>query len=138
MIVNGRAEMDFVLSDEARSQLQLRYRMAATVAAMYLDNGFSVVYQDIIIGPDLAEVAQWYKQHPLYIVVLCPAPNVAAARDAARAKTGYHHDAMVEDFDRVLRTQTPHLGLWLDSSNLTPAETVDQILARLEEAKINR
>lgn len=138
MIVSGRAEMNFELSDEARQQLQLRYRIAASVAAMYLDHGFNVVYQDIIIGPDLAEVVRWYAQYPLYVVVLCPSASIAAERDAARSKTGYHHDAMADDFDRVLRTQTPRLGLWLDTSQLTPQETVEEILARLEEAEISR
>ena len=28
---------------------------------------------------------------------------------------------------------TPRIGMWLDSTNLTPDETVSEILARLED-----
>src|SRR4026209_2909370 len=56
MIVNGQAEMTATLSEEAERQLWLRYRLAAAAANLYLQAGFAVVYQDIIIGPALAEV----------------------------------------------------------------------------------
>ncbi|MER7129260.1 hypothetical protein [Streptosporangium saharense] len=32
--------------------------------------------------------------------------------------------------DAVLRERTPRLGLWLDTSEQTPEETVEEILAR--------
>jgi hypothetical protein len=35
-----------------------------------------------------------------------------------------------------LRGNTPHLGLWLDTSALSVEETVETILARLDEASI--
>jgi predicted kinase len=138
MIVNGQAEMSFTLSAEAYGQLRLRYRIAAAAAELYLQAGFSVVYQDIVIGPELAEVADYYRGRPLYLVVLCPAPGVVAAREAGRGKRGYHDDAAVASFDEALRNETPRLGLWLDSSQLTAAETVDQILAQLDEALLMR
>lgn len=130
-IVNGQAEMTLNLSAEAYQQLQLRYHLAAMVARQYLKNGFTVVYQDIIIGPTLAEVVASFHDVFLSVIVLCPQPEVVAVRDAARSKTGYANRAMVDAFDRILRTETPHIGYWLDSSNLTVAETVDRILATL-------
>jgi predicted kinase len=135
MIVNGRAEMNFELSAEAQAQLSLRYRIAATVAGLYLDDGWSVVYQDIIIGAALAEVVQQLRDHPLHVVVLCPSAEAVAAREAGRAKTGYGA-ASVAAFDQVLRTATPRLGLWLDSSHWSVAETVDQIQATLARARV--
>jgi hypothetical protein len=36
----------------------------------------------------------------------------------------------------VLRTETPRLGYWLDNSDLTLAETVDQILVHLAQAMV--
>jgi hypothetical protein len=51
------------------------------------------------------------------------------AREAARAKDSY--DAWtVAQLDQGLRNDTPRLGLWLDTSDQTPAETVDEILHR--------
>jgi chloramphenicol 3-O-phosphotransferase len=137
MIVNGQAEMDLELSTEALEQLELRYRIAITVAGLYLAAGFSVVYQDIIIGESLTEVVRALQGHPLYVVVLCPNPEVVAAREASRPKTGYRSFS-VDSFDAVLRAGTPRLGLWLDTSNLTVDESVDHILAGLDRACISQ
>lgn len=136
MIVGGREELGFELNDEAYEQLRLRYRIAATVAGLYLQAGFTVVHQDIILGQDLADVVRYYRGEPLYVVVLCPRPEVVAGRETGRAKTGYADLADVEAFDRVLRTDTPRIGLWLDTSTMSLAATVDQILARLAEARV--
>lgn len=135
MIVNGRAEMTRVLSAAATEQLRLRYRLAATTAELYLQAKFSVVYQDIILGHHLTEVVQYYQRHPLHVVVLCPTPAVVTAREAGRSKVGYR-GMTVADLDRVLRAETPRLGLWLDSSTLTVAETVDYILTHLSAARV--
>jgi predicted kinase len=72
MIVNGQAEMTLSLSAEAYQQLQLRYHLAATAARQYLQAGFTVVYQDIIIGSTLAEVIATFHDVPLSVIVLCP------------------------------------------------------------------
>lgn len=136
LIVNGRAEMGFELSSDALAQLNLRYSIATTVAEMYLAGGFTVVYQDIIIAQTLTEIVDRLRHHPLYVVVLCPDPAVVATREAGRGKRGYGSEAEIHSFDRVLREETPPLGLWLDSSTLTVTETVDTILARIDEARI--
>jgi predicted kinase len=131
-IVNGQAQMTLNLSAEAESQLRLRYQLAASAARQYLQAGFTVVYQDIIIGVALSEIIATFHDVPLSAIVLCPKAEVVAAREAARSKTGYANEAMVYEFDRILRDETPRLGYWLDSSDLTVAETVDLILAKLQ------
>jgi predicted kinase len=134
MIVSGRAEMTVQLSAEAERRLWLRYRLAAAAADRYVEAGFTVVYQDILIGPALAAVAALYRPHPLAVIVLCPWPEVVAARDAKRAKTGYADQADVYAFDRVLRSETPRMDYWLDNSDPTITETVDRILEHLPQA----
>ncbi|MBD0308537.1 MAG: AAA family ATPase, partial [Microcoleus sp. T1-bin1] len=104
MIVNGQAQMALNLSAEAYQQLQLRYHLAAMAARHYLQAGFTVVYQDIIIGSALAEVLATFDDVPLSAIVLCPKADVVAARDAARTKTGYANETMVYAFDRILRS----------------------------------
>lgn len=136
MIVNGQADMTLDLSAEAYDQLHLRYQIAVAAAKLYLHAGFTVVHQDIIIGPDLVEVVHAYQGELLSVVVLCPAANVVAARDAARSKTGYTNETAVHAFDCVLRTETPRLGYWLDTSDLTIEETVENILGHLPQATI--
>jgi predicted kinase len=135
MIVNGQVPMELELSEEAYSQLRLRYRISATVAEQYLAAGFTVVYQDIIIGAELAEVVQALAHQPLYVVALCPSAEVVAQREAQRPKTGYG-DMPVDEFDRLFRLETPRLGLWLDTSALTVEETVDYILEHLDQARV--
>lgn len=138
MIVHGHAEMTPPLSDEAQAQLQLRYQLAATAAQRYCQAGFTVVYQDVIIGPVLEDVLSWLgSSYPVYLIVLCPSPEVVAAREAGRNKTGYRGWTPAQ-LDQGLRLTTPHLGLWLDTSAFSVGETVDAILAQLPEAAIRR
>jgi hypothetical protein len=59
-----------------------------------------------------------------------------ALREANRGKTGYGNLDEIAAFDRVLRNETPRLGLWLDNTHLTIEETVDHILANLAQAEI--
>ena len=135
MIVNGLAEMSFELSAEAQQQLALRYQLAAEAAKSYFHAGFTVVYQDIILGGALAEMLRTFQDFPLSVVVLCPRAEVVAVRDLSRRKMGYPSDADVHAFDRVLRLETPRIGYWLDSSDLTVAETVEAILRQLAQPK---
>lgn len=131
MIVNGQAEMTFALSSEAQQQLELRYDIAVEAAKRYADAGFEVVYQDVIIGSALSTVLSTFHPYPVDVVVLCPHADVIAVREQARNKTGYSNQAAIDAFDRVLRSETPRIGLWLDTSELTVAQTVESILAHL-------
>jgi hypothetical protein len=96
------------------------------------------VYQDVIIGPMLNDAVEMLKgKYPTYVIVLCPSAEVVARREAARQKTGYSSwspDAL----DRELRTNTPKIGVWLDTSNLTLEQSVDAILTRIDEAVVER
>ena len=136
MIVNGRAAMDAELSVAALGQLRLRYELAAMAARGYVEAGFTVVYQDIVIGAALREAIGRLQGLRLAVVVLCPRAEVVAARDRDRAKTGYANPAAVQYFDHALRTGTPRIGYWLDNSELTVAQTVDDILAHLPDAAV--
>lgn len=139
MIVNGRIEMEAGFSQAAYDQLRLRYQLAAMAASTYLIAGFTVIYQDVIIGPVLAEVIDMIKQAAPrsvpHLVVLCPSPEVVAQRETARNKTGYTTWSPVE-LDRALRTDTPRLGLWLDTSTLSIEETINTILDQLDKAVV--
>jgi predicted kinase len=136
MIVNGRLEMTPDAPDEAFRQLKLRYELAASAADLYCGAGFTVVYQDVILGSVLSDVAERLKRNRrVAVVVLSPSPEVVAQREAGRGKTGYGEwtPAML---DHGLRTETPRIGLWLDTSALSVAETTDAILAGLDQAAV--
>ena len=135
MIVSGREEMTWVPSDEALAQLQLRYRLGANTADAYATAGFDVVVQDIVMGHDLAAYVDRIRTRPLHVVVLVPSTDVVAAREAARAKTAYRGDVTPQNLDEAMR-ETPRIGLWLDTSEQTPEETVEEILRRRDESLV--
>lgn len=130
MVVSGREEMTDAPSEGAWRQLRLRYRLGATVADAYFDAGFSVVVQDVVLGPTLGEYVGGIASRPLAVVVLAPRPEVIARREQQRAKKGYTGGVTPAMLDEALRQATPRIGLWLDSSDQTPEETVDEILRR--------
>lgn len=135
MIVNGQAAIEPDMSDAAWQQLRLRYQIAAAAAERYVQAGFTVVYQDVILGPILAEVVDMLRFAPLYVVVLCPSPEVTAQRDKTRHKVAYA-SWTPHALDDALRQNTPRLGLWLDTSALSIEATVDTIFAQPDQALI--
>jgi len=128
MVVSGRSDPSPPLSDDAAAQLRLRYRLSALVSDEYADAGFTAVVQDIALGDALPAWVAMFR-HPPQVVVLAPSAATVHAREAARAKAGYG-SWTVEDLDAGLRDGTPRIGLWLDTSDQTPAQTVDAILAQ--------
>jgi cytidylate kinase len=137
MVRSGRADMTADPSDEARRQLRLRYRIAAGAVDEYFDAGFSVVVQDVVLGTDLTGYVESIRSRPLMVVVLAPRVEVVAQREASRQKVACRDGALsAAALDDALRTQTPPLGLWLDSSEQSPDETVDEIARRSPEARV--
>ena len=135
-VVNGYAAMSATPSEEALSHLRLRYRLAASTTDAYVDAGFSVVVQDIVIGSMLTEFLDMIRTRPIGLVVLVPSAVEVARRETDRAKTGYT-DFTPAELDRGLRESTPRIGLWLDSTNLSVDETVDAILENVDALLIN-
>ncbi len=136
MIVSGRKNFSPNSTNEGLQQLRLRYEITADVADKYFDAGFTVVVQDVILGSFLMEFIHMIKNRPLYVVVLAPQPEVVARREAEREKAGYGKWT-IADLESSLRTETPKIGLWIDSSTQSPQETADEILGRAwSDAKV--
>jgi chloramphenicol 3-O-phosphotransferase len=136
MVVNGRADMTPDPSPEAVRQLRLRHRLTAATCDAYFQEGFTVIAQDVILGERLTETLNLIEKRPLLLIVLAPHPEAIATREATRAKNTYTRWT-IDALDQGLRTETPHLGLWLDTSTQTPEETIEEILTRAwNEAQI--
>lgn len=134
-IVNGRVEMTPNPTPAALDQLQLRHRLTVAACAEYTSAGFTVIAQDVILGPQLRYMVDRLAGGPLHVIVLVPRPDVIAAREAGRAKQSYGRWT-IEVLDRGLREETPRLGLWLDTSELTIEQTVEEIVRRPHESVI--
>jgi hypothetical protein len=68
------------------------------------------------------------------VVFLAPSPDAVRRWEAGRGKSGYG-EWTPEMLDEGLRVGAPRVGLWLDTSDQTPAQTVDEIIARPDEAR---
>ncbi len=137
MVINGRRHLRTEPDAEATRQLELRYALGAATADRYFAAGFNVVVQDIVMGPNVQRYVDAISARPLHVVVLAPRVEIVETREAVRPKTAYQPDGPTPvDLDRYLRENTPRIGLWLDTSDQTPDETVNEILARRAEATV--
>lgn len=137
MVVRGAIAMIPEPSAEALEQLRLRLSLAASTADAFAEAGFDAVLQDVAVGAALPGLVQAIETRPLHVVVLAPSAAAIQERERVRAKTGYGAAWTVDALDRVLREQTPRIGLWLDTSAQTPDETVTDILARRADTLVS-
>lgn len=135
MVVNGRADMTPQASAQAVAQLNLRYELASHTADRFADHGFDAIVQDVILGSELGAFIERIRTRDRFLVVLSPTVSALEIREQERAKSGYTHFTP-GGLDHVLRTETPRLGYWLDSSAQDPPQTVDDILANLDRARV--
>jgi adenylylsulfate kinase-like enzyme len=133
LIVRGALWPDQEPRDEALRQLALRARNAAMLASSFLDEGFTVVIDDIIVGKDrLGIYERGLGARSPRLVILAPPLEVALARDEQR---GYKRvGERWAHLDAEQREELGDAGLWLDTSGLTPDETVEAILNASPEA----
>ena len=125
---------------EARRLLDLRYRLSSHVADEYAAAGFTTVVQDNIYGFDVEAWLDRIAARPAHLVVLRPRVDVVEARDAERRRTtgkvAYRGGFTPAINDEHVAGTRPDLGLWLDTSEQTPEQTVDEILSRAEAARV--
>jgi AAA domain len=125
---------------EARANLDLRYRLGALVASEYAAAGYTAILSDNVYGDDVTKLLRRMSARPRRLVVLDPRLEVIASRDAARVaatgKAAYVDGYTVEGLVAALRA-TPRIGLWVDSSDQSPDETVDEVMARAAEAVVD-
>jgi hypothetical protein len=87
------------------------------------------------MGQALTEIIELLEISPLFAVILAPRPDVVASREQLRGKTGYT-DWDVEQLCSEFESATPRIGLWLDTVELSPTETVDEIMRRCSEGRV--
>ncbi len=116
---------------EAARQLRLRLHNACLLARSFFDAGFTAVVDDIIIGERFDDLRADLAGLPFRLVVLAPDVAVAIARDEAREHTVGEEWARYLDEEQ--RRTMAGSGLWVDSSGQTAAETVGEVMSRLED-----
>lgn len=121
--------------EEGRRQIRLRGRHCCLLADSFFEAGFTPVIDDVVIGTRVDEFRSDVRNRPLLFVMLAPSVDVVRQRDSSRPEQVFDKWGHL---DTVVRQETPRVGLWIDSSEQTPEETVDEILHRAGEARIER
>lgn len=116
---------------EAARQYYLRLRQMCLVGRAFYGAGFTAVLDDIVLGESWRYVQQHLAGAPLSLVVLAPRVDVVARqRDLSRAKRPLG-EAWAVYLDAAFRASMAGTGLWLDTSDQTPEETVEAIVRAL-------
>jgi len=133
-IVNGFVPPEGPPESEARTQLQLRRRNMCALADSFADAGFVPVIDDVVVSVSVLDrYIAGLRSRPLLLVQLAPSLDVIRVRDSGRHKQVFE---MWSHLDTEMRAGMTPYGLWLDTSAMTAAETVDEILARRDEANV--
>lgn len=116
---------------EAARQYFLRLKQMCLVGRSFYEAGFTVALDDIVLGESWRYVQEQLEGAPFSLVVLAPRVAVVTQqRDLTRAKRPLG-EAWAVYLDQALRAEMVGNGLWLDTSNQTPEETVEEILRSL-------
>lgn len=147
VFIDGDAIGDFVVTDRspmtdpptvaAVEQLFLRYAGALTVADVYRSAGFDAVVADNIFGTFMDDFLVIAAPEPVHFVMLTPAADAIRAREYARGKNAYRDGFTVEGLVKSVEHGTRRVGLWIDNTDLTVAQTVSHILACAEDALVD-
>jgi hypothetical protein len=118
---------------EAERQLRLRLHNACVLARSFREAGFMAIVDDIVAGPRFADLVEDLDGIPFGFVMLVPGFEHVKARWRAM------DSPFVDQWDWIdteIRERTPRVGLWLDTTSLSINETVDTVIARLDEAEV--
>ncbi|HEY8618981.1 MAG TPA: AAA family ATPase, partial [Dermatophilaceae bacterium] len=138
MVVSGRVGYEPDAAPAATEQLLLRYRGSIAVARTYQGAGFDAVIADNVFGELLDDFIAMVQPAPLHVVVLHPSIETITGREIRRSKRGYGDGTwQVENLYDVVEQHTKRVGLWLDTTEQTVDQTVDTILSRLDEARLD-
>lgn len=143
LIVRGRVDMTPEPDPEAIRQFELRLKHGVMLVDSLVDAGFTAVHADLVFEGFLRQYIGWMRSRPLRVIVLAPNVQAVVERERARGSNAYKHwieahgslEGAVREFHRSLQL-TPRVGLWIDSSDQSPEETVDEIIARWDEAVV--
>ncbi|AKU19110.1 hypothetical protein VV02_19275 [Luteipulveratus mongoliensis] len=137
LVVSGQEPMTLPPTQEAVEQLLFRYVGALVVADTYRTAGFDAVIADSIFGEYFADFLELAEPETIQFVMLNPSKDTVRLREMERGTDGYREDGVtIDNLWDTVEFSTKRVGLWLDNSHMTVAETVLEILKRQEEATV--
>lgn len=140
LVVSGSITMTIPPPPGALDQLRLRYRAALALADLYLDEGFDAIVSDNMFEDEaqrfLALAQQSQPSRSVHFVMLNPSVEAIWERYNQRPGGGYTA-YLTPEIVKAAVERTPRVGLWLDNSNQSAAQTADEVLRRLPEAEVS-
>ena len=135
MIVSGYLNPGQEPLTDSDAQLSLGAHNGALLADSLMNAGFTPVVDDVILRLQLARYREVLSRWPVRMVVLMPPVEVALERDRGRVEK--HVAGRFAYLDAELREQMQGLGLWLNTSGMSAAETAEAIIRRADEAVLS-
>ena len=130
LVVTGRVYPNEAPGEEAERQMVLRDRNIAALADNLTAAGFLVVVDDVFVyRARLTRLLSLMKSRPVYLAMLAPGLETLRQRDATRGDKSVFQ--IWGHLDAVMRSEMPGVGLWLDTTDQTPEQTVDHLLERV-------
>jgi predicted kinase len=129
MILSGRVWFMGEPKEEALLQDELCNRNMCALAANFVDAGFTV-FMDTVVA-DRAELdllLALLAPRPTRLVTLAPGIEACEHRNATRDPDEHFAFAGYERLDADMRRELGDHGWWFDTSNLTPAQTAEQLV----------
>jgi chloramphenicol 3-O-phosphotransferase len=113
--------------DEAVRQLRLRLHNMCLLGRSFHEAGFTAILDDIIVGDRLTHVREEFAGLDFMFVLLVPDAATVRDRETQRGSELWRE---WEWLTESIPSTTERIGLWLDTSEQTPVETVDEIMRR--------
>ena len=135
MVVGGLVHPGQEPAHESKRQSLLVIRHLCLLARSFARSGFVPVLDYVTMHrAGIARYRRALHRLQLHLVVLDPGKDVALARDRDRPeKTVAAHWIHLED---IMRRELPGLGLWVDSRDQSPEDTVNHILQNTPRARL--
>jgi chloramphenicol 3-O-phosphotransferase len=135
-VVSGLAPPVPTWTDETTRQFHLARQAAAQITRIYVDAGFAVAIDDVILPSEAhALYVTPLSGYTIHKILLRPRLQVALARNAQRTNKSFDTSVLAQPIRRIHRLLAPpdFAGAdWtiIDNSRLSLEDTVDEILKR--------
>ena len=112
---------------EAVRQLRLRLHNMCLLGRSFFEAGFAVVLDDIVVGGRIDDLRSDLAGIDFLFVMLTPSIEAVRGRERQRGTALWPE---WEWLTEEILDAAPGIGLWLDTSDQTADETVDEIMRR--------
>ncbi len=129
LAVGGRLHPPGQPENEVQNQLLLRARNMALLADSFFESGFFPILEQCISTRKYLDYLFFkIRSRPLAMVVLDPPLEVSLSRDKQRKEKNIAHLYMNNYFE--MKKELSGLGLWLDTRDMTPEQTAEEIIQK--------